>query len=121
MAEGRAAELGPLMSRLIAQGQAATTIAIAASRHFQRIHAVVAAADSSGSLEAAVGGLRPPLFGPRRDAFVRHCRRWRLSAVESALSLLLETDRAIRGGSVATGYAILERAFLKLALTAQRM
>lgn len=121
VADGRAEALGPLLARLEAQGQSATGLVIAASRYFRQLHAVAAVTEGGGSIDAAVGALRPPVFGSRRDALIRRCRTWRLDPAESALSLLLETDDALRGGAEAAGYAVLERAFLKLALTAQRL
>lgn len=121
VADGQAEALGPLLSRLEAQGQSATGLVIAASRYFRQLHAVAAVVEGGGAIDAAVGSLRPPVFGPRRDALMRRCRKWRLGAVETALSILLETDDALRGGAEAAGYAVLERAFLKLALTARRL
>ena len=120
VADGRAEALGPLIARLAAQGQSPTGVAIAACRYFRRIHSVAASVAGGVSVDAAVGGLRPPVFGPRRDALIRRCRKWPLGAAESALGLLLETDDALRGGAGAAGHAVLERAFLKLALTARR-
>lgn len=121
IADGKAEALGPLMARLEAQGQSATSLAIAAGRYFRRLHSIAAVAETGGSIDAAVGALRPPVFGPRRDQLIRRGRKWRLSATESALQLLLETDNALRGGAEAAGFAVLERAFLKIALSARRL
>lgn len=118
VAEGRVDAIGPLMARLEAQGQAPTSLAIAASRLFRQIHMVGSV--GGGDVEGAIGALRPPVFGPRRAALVRQCRLWRRDNAEAVLRLLLETDGLLRGGSGAAGYAILERAFLKIAMTAQR-
>lgn len=121
VADGRADELGDLMARMAAQGATATGMAIAACRYFRRIHVVLTAEARGGSVDAAVKGLRPPVFGAARDGLVRRCRRWRLPAVEAAISLLTETDATLRSGGRVVEYALLERAFLKLALTARRM
>lgn len=118
IAEGKVSAIGPLMSRLEAQGQAPTSLAISAARLFRQIHLVGSV--SGGDVDGAVSSLRPPVFGPRRAALIRQCRIWRRDNAEAVLKLLLETDELLRGGSGAAGYAILERAFLKIAMTAQR-
>ncbi|MEL7465592.1 MAG: DNA polymerase III subunit delta [Pseudomonadota bacterium] len=121
VADGKADALGALFSRLKSQGQSAVSVTLAAGRYFRRLHALASTVDAGGSAEAAIGGLRPPVFGPRRDALLRRSRKWRLSAVESALSLILETDDAVRGRVQTADYAVLERALLKIALSARRL
>lgn len=118
VAEGKTPLIGPLMARMEAQGQAPTSLAIGASRLFRQIHLVGSV--SGGDVDGAIGSLRPPVFGPRRAALVRQCRIWRRDNAEAVLRLLLETDGLLRGGSGAAGYAILERAFLKISMTAQK-
>ena len=120
IADGNAEDLGPLMARLEAQGQSPTGLAIAAGRYFRRLHMIAAVIENGGSADAAIGGLRPPVFGPRRDALIRRARRWRLAAVETAMAGIMDADDALRGGAETAGYAVLERAFLKIALTAKR-
>ncbi|MGB3556391.1 MAG: DNA polymerase III subunit delta [Jannaschia sp.] len=109
-AEGRAAAIGPLMSRLAGQGVAAVTLVIFATRHFQQLHI---AAVSGG-----VGGLRPPVYGPRRDAMERQVRGWGARKLEAALSLLMETDLTLRSASRAPQMAVTERALIRLAMMA---
>ncbi|MEM7524896.1 MAG: DNA polymerase III subunit delta [Pseudomonadota bacterium] len=118
VADGRASDIGPAMARLAAQGRGATTVAIAAQRYFRRMHTVLSHAEGDG-LEAAAGRLRPPVFGARRDGLIRRCRIWGLSSTEGALRLLTDVDNALRGGAEGPANATLERALLKLALTAR--
>lgn len=120
VADGKAEQIGPLLSRLQAQGQSPTGLVIAAQRYFRSLHSVLSAAAAGTSIDSAIGGLRPPVFGPRRDALSRRCRTWKLAQVEGAMSVLLETDNDLRGGTGAPGWPLLERAFLKLALTIRR-
>ena len=98
-----------------------TGLAIAAGRYFRRLHAIAAVIEGGGSADAAVGALRPTVFGPRRDALIRRGRRWRLGAVETAMATIIEADNALRGGAEAAGYAVLERAFLRIALSAKQL
>ncbi|MEO0360328.1 MAG: DNA polymerase III subunit delta [Pseudomonadota bacterium] len=119
VADGRAEDIGPTLARLAAQGTTPVTLVIAAERYFRRLHKLAAEAERGG-LDAAIGRLRPPVFGPRRDALNRRARRWTIPMSEGALKLLLETDGALRGGVEGAGFAVLERAFLKLALSSRR-
>lgn len=115
--DGNAGAVGPVIARLRAQGQTPTGLAIATARGLRQMHGVLAAAGGGGRAEAAIAALRPPVFGPNRDALARRCRVWTLGAVEGALKLALETDDALRGEAGAAGWAILERALLRIALS----
>ncbi|WP_299814721.1 DNA polymerase III subunit delta [uncultured Jannaschia sp.] len=111
-AEGHVQAIGPLMQRLAGQGVAPVTLAIFATRHFQQLHA---AATGGG-----VGNLRPPVYGPRRDAMERQVRGWGADRLERALDLLMETDLTLRSASRAPQMAVTERAFIRLAMMAKR-
>jgi DNA polymerase-3 subunit delta len=108
-AEGRAAQIGPLMTRLAGQGVTPVSLVIAATRHFQQLHQ---AATGGG-----VGALRPPVYGPRRDAMERQTRAWGARRLEEALALLMETDLTLRSAARAPAMAVMERALIKLAMT----
>lgn len=117
-AGGRQREIGPLMHRLEGQGVAPVAMVIAASRHFRALHA--AASDPQGP-GAALGRMRPPVFGPRREAMTQQAGRWGRARLEQALSLLMETDLALRSaGQTAPQAASVERLFIRLAMLAQR-
>lgn len=110
-AEGRAAAIGPLIARLGGRGVAAVTLAIFATRHFQQLHAA--------SVGGGVGALRPPLFGPRRDAAERQARAWGARRLEQALDVLMDTDLTLRSASRAPAMAVIERALIRLAMMAR--
>ena len=103
-AEGRAADLGPLMRRLEGQGTSAVTICIAALRHFRALHA------------AACDPGKPRLFGPRRDASQRQATKWGARLLEQATALLIDTDLTLRSTSRAPTHAVIERALIRLAM-----
>ncbi|MCC5968608.1 MAG: DNA polymerase III subunit delta [Pararhodobacter sp.] len=117
VAEGRPAAIAPLMARLAAQGVAPVTLCIGAMRHFRLLHALVS--DPRGPAQA-IGTLRPPVFGPRRDKLLRQAQRWRCDRVELALSEITETDLTLRSTSRAPLAALTERAMLRLATMAAR-
>jgi len=116
-AEGRAAEIGPLMARLAAQGIAPVTLCIAATRHFRALHA--AASHPEGAAQG-IARLRPPVNFKLRDPMLRQARGWGIERLEAALELLIDTDLTLRSASKAPQMALIERALLKLAYMARR-
>lgn len=112
-AEGQTARIGSLMQVMVAQGVNATTLCIGATRHFRQLHA---AASDPGGVQAGIARLRPPVFGPRRDRMQRQAARWGMRRLESALSLLLDTDMTLRSASRAPQMAVMERALIRLAM-----
>ena len=110
VAEARAAEIGPVMSKLQAQGVNAVTLTIMAIRHFRTLYRVAA---SPGA----------PIYGVRdRDRVARQAKSWGAPKLETALSVLVDTDLTLRSAAqTAPGIALVERAFIRLAmLGAQR-
>ena len=101
-ADGRAAQIGPLIRRLSGQGVAPVTLAIFATRHFQQLFGL---ALGSGSA-----------WGPNRDAMQRQARAWGAARCEQALALLMETDLTLRSASRAPAMAVMERALIRLAM-----
>ena len=99
-AEGDHGAIGPLMSRLTAQGTAPVTLAIFATRHFQQLHGL-----ATGTGQA---------WGPRRDAMQRQARAWGAARLEGALAMLMETDLTLRSASAAPQMAVMERALIRL-------
>ncbi|KIT16722.1 DNA polymerase III subunit delta [Jannaschia aquimarina] len=99
-ADGDHGAIGPLMSRLAAQGTSPVTLAIFATRHFQQLHGLAA-----GTGQA---------WGPRRDAMQRQARAWGATRLEGALALLMETDLTLRSSSAAPQMAVIERALIRL-------
>ena len=118
VAEGRATEIGPMMARLEAQGVAAVTLVIMATRHFRTLH--MAASDPGGAGQG-IARVRPPVFGPRRDRMLRQAQTWGMRKLEDGLTLILDTDLTLRSaGQHAPALALVERAFIRLAMMARR-
>lgn len=110
-ADGRVADLGPLMRRLEGQGTTAVTICINTLRHFRSLH--IAASDPGGP---AAGMNKARIFGPRRDAAQRQASQWGMRLLEQATALLVETDLTLRSTSRAPTHAVMERALIRLAM-----
>ena len=118
VADARADQIGPLLRRLQSQGTAPTTLCIMATRHFRTLY--TAAADPGGPA-SGVGRLRPPLYGKRRDQVVRQAQSWGADRLETALTLLTETDLTLRSaGQTAPPMAVMERALIRLAMLNRR-
>ncbi|WP_187431774.1 hypothetical protein ROLI_037480 [Roseobacter fucihabitans] len=110
VAEARAHDIGPVMQKLVAQGATPVGLCIGAMRHFRALHR--AACDTSG---------RPTIFGPNRDRMLAQSRRWGPAKLESAITLLTDTDLQLRSaGQHAPGMALVERAFIRLAMMGNR-
>ncbi|MWD28537.1 DNA polymerase III subunit delta [Aquicoccus sp. SCR17] len=118
VAEARAAEIGPVMVKLRAQGVQAVGLCIGATRHFRALYA--AAADPGGPSQG-IARLRPPVFGPRRDRMTRQASGWGAAKLEQALTILTETDLTLRSANQhAPAMELVERAMIRLAMLARR-
>jgi DNA polymerase-3 subunit delta len=110
VAEARSHDIGPVMQKLVAQGATPVGLCIGAMRHFRALHR--AACDTSG---------RPTIFGPHRDRMLAQARKWGAADLETALTLLTDTDLQLRSaGQNAPGMALVERSFIRLAMLAAR-
>ncbi len=117
LAEGRVADLAPILSRLAAQGVQPVTVFIGATRHFRTLHALVSA---PGGPARGIEALRPPVYGPRRDRMLRQAQNWSLERLEDALRDLTSTDLMLRSSTRAPTRALAERALIRLARMAGR-
>lgn len=118
LADGKTSEIAPIMARLAAQGVTPVTLLIMGARHFRMLYTL---ASAQGGPAAGIGRLRPPLFGPRRDRILRQAQGWSVERLEMALGLFMDTDLALRSaGQKAPAYALVERAFVRLAHLAGR-
>jgi DNA polymerase III subunit delta len=114
VAEARSGEIGPLLRRLQAQGTNAVSLCIGATRHFRTLYT---AASDPGGAASGVGRLRPPVYGKRRDRIVRQAQSWGPARLETALSVLTDTDLLLRSaGQSAPAMAVMERALIRLAM-----
>ncbi len=116
-AEGRSAELGPLLNRLEAQGTNPTALAIATTRHFRTLH--TAACDPEGPGKGMFR-VRPPVHFKSRDRMVRQAQRWGVNRLETALDMIVEADLTLRSASKAPQMALMERTLIRLAFMAGR-
>lgn len=114
---GRSGEIGLLLRRLVGQGQSAHAIARALAWRLRQLHNVRTSSDAP---DAAIGKLRPPVFGDRRATLLSAARKWRLNHVEGALQLSLLLDADLRRSHAGSDLPLVERCLMRLALTAER-
>lgn len=118
VAGGRADALASTLRRLKDQGVAPVTLCIGALMHFRTLHMIAA---HPGGVSEGVARLRPPLFGPRRNAMQRQAQHWGAARLEEALAVLVETDLALRAaGATAPQAALMERALFRLTYLGRR-
>jgi DNA polymerase-3 subunit delta len=116
IAEARVGEVGIVMHKLEGQGINPTTICIGATRHFRTLHA---AASHPKGPEAGLSASRPPVFGPRRDRMGRQARALGMHKLENMLTILTDTDLSLRSSRPIPARALLERAFIRIAMLAR--
>lgn len=117
VAEGRSGEIGPLIRRLQAQGTNAVALCIGATRHFRTLYAC--ASDPGGAAQG-IGKLRPPVYGKRRDRILRQAQGWGAPKLQTALTVLTDTDLSLRSaGQTAPAMALVERALIRLSMLAR--
>ncbi len=116
IAEARVGEIGTIMQKLAGQGLNPTTICIGATRHFKTLH--LAASHPKGP-EAGLSASRPPVFGPRRDRMGKQARAIGTYKLENMLGILTDTDLNLRSSRPIPARAMLERAFIRIAMMAR--
>ena len=101
-----------LVRKATGRGTSPVQICLALLRHLRRLHELTLA----GDLERALGALRPPVFGPRRDDLKRQVSLWTTRRVETGLTDLSRLDAQLRNAGNRPDIAIVERVVVRLAL-----
>lgn len=110
VAEGKPNEIGPILEKLRAQGVNAVTLCIGTTRHFRTLFNVAA-----GS-----GRVFIPGSFKQKERTQRQARAWGAIKLESALTILMDTDLKLRSaGQHAPAMALVERMLIRLAMLAK--
>ena len=91
-AGGEGQMLERVLTRAFQEGASPIGILRSAQRHFQRLHQVTGAVADGSSLDAAIKGLRPPVFFKVADRFRAQARRWPAANLARALDLLTDAE-----------------------------
>lgn len=118
-ASGDAASVDRGFRRLLAAGAGASTIGVAAERHFLQLHRIKAAAESGSGLSGAIQAARPPIFPSRRAIIERQLRLWSRAALDDALNGINQAmiDSRLHPANAS---AVIARALLVIAARAAR-
>ena len=113
IADGHVRKAGDAVTRLAGLGHAPAGICTAAKRYFQNLHRI--ASDPDGP-QAALGKLRPPIFGKQRRASMeRRAQNWGFARTEAALMHLADADLALRSGGPLPARELMERVLIRIA------
>lgn len=118
MADGDQAAVQRSFGRLTAEGTSPIGILTAAARHLVRLHEVRGKLADGRSLEAAMMGLRPPVFFKVKARFQAQAGRWTEALLARGLGLLLEAEMAAKSTDM-PATAIVERALIQIAQAAR--
>lgn len=89
------------------------------SRHFLKLHQVIARMQRGEPMEAALNSLQPRLFWKAVDSFKAQCRRWSVPGLALALQRLAELEaEAMRHHQIAD--TIIRRGLVEVAVMAGR-
>ncbi|WP_374369616.1 DNA polymerase III subunit delta [Dongia sp.] len=89
------------------------------SRHFLRLHQVIARLQRGEPLDAAMNSLQPRVFWKAVDGFKLQCRRWQAGAIANALLRLAELEaEAMRHHQFAD--TLIRRGLMEVATLANR-
>lgn len=111
---GNLADLDRALSLAFAANLAPVAIVRAAANHLLRLQLLAAQTSQGRSVEAAIGGLRPPVHFSRADSLRAQANKWTLPRTSRALEILLDAETNCK----TTGQpdlAICSRALMQLA------
>ena len=114
MLAGNEFKVSQILGRLSSQGTLPVTFIIAATRHFKALFSVVS---NPGGVSAGATALRPPIYGPRREALASHAQKWGPVKIKTAIKILTATDLKLRSADQqAPQMALVERHLIRIAM-----
>ena len=93
---GNAARVDSEFERQLAAGTDPNAVLSMLRMHLNRFMSVGVAVGEGKTMQAAIAGLRPPLFFKTKDAFTAHAREWPLPRSLTALDLVKNCLAAVR-------------------------
>ena len=107
-------EVSQIVGRLRSQGILPVTLIIAATRHFKAVFSIIS---NPGGVSAGAAALRPPIYGPRKNALIKQAQKWGPEKIKTAIKILIATDLQLRSANQrAPQMALVERLFIRLAM-----
>ncbi len=100
IANGQPALALAASERAMSGGENPQALIIATQRYFQRLHRVRIALEVTGSIDAALRSLRPPLHFKARDTFARHVQAWPAAKIMRAIGRIALAQRSARSSTI---------------------
>ena len=111
---GNEFKISQILGRLSSQGTLPVTLIIAATRHFKALFSIIS---NPGGANAGATALRPPIYGPRKEALINQAQRWGPIKIKTAIKILTATDLQLRSANQQMPQiALVERLFIRIAM-----
>ena len=111
---GNEFKVSQILGRLSSQGTLPVTLIIAATRHFKALFSIIS---NPGGVNAGATALRPPIYGPRKEALTNQAQKWGPVKIKTAIKILTATDLQLRSSSQQVPQmALVERLFIRIAM-----
>jgi DNA polymerase-3 subunit delta len=111
---GNEFKISEILGRLSSQGTLPVTLIIAATRHYKMLFSIIS---NPGGVNAGATSLKPPIYGPRKEALINHAQRWDPIKIKTAIKILTATDLQLRSSNQrAPQIAMIERLFIRITM-----
>ena len=111
---GNECNVSQVLGRLSSQGTLPVTLIIAATRHFKALFSIIS---NPGGVNVGATALRPPIYGPRKEALINQAQRWGPIKIKTAIKILTATDLQLRSSNQKVPHiALVERLFIRIAM-----
>ena len=111
---GNEFKVSQIVGRLRSQGVLPVTLVIAATRHFKALFSITS---NPKGFRAGATALRPPIYGPRKDALISQAQKWGPVKIKTAIKILTATDLQLRSTDQrAPQMALVDRHFIRIAM-----
>lgn len=90
--DGNQAAIDQTLAKAYQEGISPVAAIRAVQRHFQRLHFVRGQVQGGGSIDQALGRLKPPVFFKRKADFQRQARTWSAENISRALAYATENE-----------------------------
>ena len=111
---GNEFKVSQILGRLSSQGILPVTLIIATTRHFKALFSIIS---NPGGVNAGATAMRPPIYGPRKEALINQAKKWGPVKIKTAIKILTATDLQLRSSNQrAPQLALIERLFIRIAM-----
>ena len=107
-------KVSQILGRLSSQGILPVTLIVAATRHFKALFSIIS---NPGGVNAGATALRPPVYGPRKEALTNQAQKWGTVKIKTVIKILTATDLQLRSSNQqAPKMVLVERLFIRIAM-----